>query len=85
MSYMLLIFIQNVEESIPVKSHFDSSRYLNSFSSYTNSTWGLIFFPGNVYHLVPDIARTFPRIASVICLGAFGSEFHVTEKEMAND
>lgn len=80
---MLLIFIQNIEETISMKSFFDSSRYLNSLSSYKNSKFtvtlekkesrfnDLYFFP-EMFTMLFQISRVLfqeSRLSFVWCLG----------------
>lgn len=80
---MLLIFIQNIEETISMKSLFDSSRYLNSLSSYKNSKFiitlekkesrfnDLYFFP-EMFTMLFQISRVLfqeSRLSFVWCLG----------------
>lgn len=80
---MLLIFIQNIKEIILMKSLFDSSRYLNSLSSYKNSKFtvtlekkesrfnDLYFFP-EMFTMLFQISRVFfqeSRLSFVWCLG----------------
>lgn len=80
---MLLIFIQNIKEIILMKSLFDSSRYLNSLSSYKNSKFtvtlekkesrfnDLYFFP-EMFTMLFQISRVLfqeSRLSFVWCLG----------------
>lgn len=80
---MLLIFIQNIKETISMKSLFDSSRYLNSLSSYKNSKFtvtlekkesrfnDLYFFP-EMFTMLFQISRVLfqeSRLSFVWCLG----------------